>query len=88
MRVLKFGAIWCKECMVMKPMWAEIEKEIPELKTEYYDADMDSEKVKEYGVKDIPSFVFLDKDDEEFMRLEGIQNKEELIKIVRENLIR
>ena len=39
MKVLKFGAIWCKECLVMRPMWGEIEKEIPDLETEYHDAD-------------------------------------------------
>lgn len=86
MKVLKFGAVWCKECLVMKPMWAEIEAEIPELKTEYYDADENSEVLKDYDIKNIPTFVFLDKDGKEFLRLDGVQNKDELAKIVKENL--
>lgn len=86
MKVLKFGAIWCKECLVMKPMWTEIEAEIPELKTEYFDADEHPEVLKKYNVKDIPVFVFLDKDDNEILRLQGAQNKEELVEIVKENL--
>ncbi len=86
MRVLKFGAIWCMECLVMKPMWAEIELEIPELKAEYFDADENPEVLKKYNVKDIPVFVFLDKDEQEILRLEGVQNKEELVDIVKENL--
>jgi thiol-disulfide isomerase/thioredoxin len=86
MKVLKFGAIWCKECMIMKPMWAEIEQEIPELKTEYYDADFDLEKAREFSVRDIPTFIFLDNKDKEFLRLVGVQNKEELIRIVKENI--
>lgn len=86
MKVLKFGAIWCKECMVMRPMWEDIESKIPELKTEYFDADTDPEKLKEYNVTDIPVFIFLDKEGKEFMRLEGAQNQEELEKIVKENL--
>ncbi len=86
MKALKFGAIWCKECMVMRPMWEEIEKKFPELQTEYFDADEHPEKLEEYGVTDIPVFVFLDKDGKEFMRLEGAQNQEELEKIVQENL--
>lgn len=69
-------------------MWQEIESEIPELKTEYYDADENPEKLKEYNIQDIPVFIFLDKDDKEFLRLEGIQNKEELVKIVKENISR
>ena len=86
MKVLKFGAIWCKECLVMKPMWQEIEESTPELKTEYYDADENPEILEKYQVKDIPVFIFLDKNDKEFLRLQGVQNKEDLINSVEENL--
>ncbi|MFH1822853.1 MAG: thioredoxin family protein [Patescibacteria group bacterium] len=85
MRVLKFGAIWCKECIVMRPMWQEIEESTPELKTEYYDADNDSAILEKYQVKDVPEFIFLDKNDNEIIRLKGAQNKEDLIKLVKEN---
>jgi len=88
MKLLKIGAIWCKECLVMKPMWAEIEKEIPELQSEYYESDDHPDLLKKYKVKEIPSFIFLDKDGKEFLRLEGLQNKEELVKVVRENINR
>ncbi|MFH1522926.1 MAG: thioredoxin family protein [Patescibacteria group bacterium] len=86
MRIIKFGAVWCKECLVMRPIWEEIEKEILELKTEYYDADENAEILKKYNVKNIPTFIFLDKSDNEILRLEGMQNKEELIEKVKENL--
>lgn len=86
MKVLKFGAIWCAECLVMKPMWQEIESEIAGLETIYYDADENSDKLKEYGVTDIPVFIFLDRNGVEILRLEGVQNKDELIKVIKENL--
>jgi len=86
MKVLKFGAIWCKECLVMKPMWAEIEAATPELQTEYYDADENSEVLEKYGVEDIPVFIFLDKEGKEIMRLKGAQNKDFLMEKVREYL--
>ncbi len=86
MKVLKFGAIWCTECLVMKPMWQEIERLIPELKTEYYDADDNSEMLEKYKIKDIPVFIFLDKDDNEIMRLRGVQNKDDLIREVKKNI--
>jgi len=28
MKVLKFGAVWCPGCLVMRPRWAEIENGI------------------------------------------------------------
>lgn len=86
MKVLKFGAIWCTECLVMKPMWAAIEAEIPELETEYYDADEAKDIVNRYKVEDIPAFIFLDQNGKEFLRLKGIQNKDDLLKIVKDNL--
>ena len=70
----------------MKPVWEEVESRVPGLKTEYYDADENSETLKKYNVTDIPVFIFLDKDDNEILRLEGAQNKEELLELVKENL--
>lgn len=86
MKVLKFGAVWCPGCLVMRPRWQEIEKEHPWLKTEYYDFDKDKEMVGKYNIdKNLPTFVFLDKDDKEFLRLYGERSKEELVKIILEN---
>lgn len=70
----------------MRSMWEEIENEIPELITEYFDADMDAEKTAEHGVEKIPTFVFLDKSGKEILRLNGVQNKDDLIQKVKENL--
>lgn len=86
MKVLKFGAVWCKDCLVMKPMWAEIEAEIPELETQYFDADENIEELEKYKIENLPVFVFLDKSGQEFLRLQGLQNKEDLARTVKENL--
>ena len=86
MKVIKVGAIWCKECLVMKPMWKRIEESLPELVTEYYDADESPEILEKYQIKDVPVFIFLDKDGQEFDRLRGLQNEAELLKKVKENL--
>lgn len=70
----------------MRPMWAEIEREMPGLKTEYYDIDEHPDLIEKYGAKNIPIFIFLDKNSEEFLRLQGYQKKEGLEKIIKENL--
>ncbi|MFA5382444.1 MAG: thioredoxin family protein [Candidatus Micrarchaeia archaeon] len=86
MRVLKFGAVWCSGCLIMKPRWQELEKDNPWLKNEYYDYDKDKEIVNKYKVNDkLPTFVFLDKNNKEFLRLHGEISKEKLQKILEEN---
>ncbi|HNV97192.1 MAG: thioredoxin family protein [Patescibacteria group bacterium] len=86
MKVLKFGAVWCPGCLVMKPRWKEIEEENPWLETQYYDFDNDKEAVNLYNIdKVLPIFVFLDKDGKEFLRLNGEIKKDKLIEIINEN---
>jgi thiol-disulfide isomerase/thioredoxin len=86
MKVLKFGAVWCKECLVMRPMWEEIEKEIPNLQTEYFDADENPDLLKKYDLRILPSFVFLDKNNQIIITLKGIQNKEDLLRYINDNI--
>jgi thiol-disulfide isomerase/thioredoxin len=85
MKILKFGAIWCPECLVMKPRFQKIEKEYPWLEIEYFEIDepQNEEIVEQYKVENPPVFVFLDKEGKEFMRLSGeIDRKELMAKIL------
>ncbi len=77
MKVLKFGAVWCNGCLVMRPRWEEIEKENPWLVTEYYDFDEDKGR--------LPVFVFLDERGEEILRLSGEVEKEKLVETIEQN---
>ncbi len=86
MKVLKFGAVWCSGCLVMKPRWKKIEEENSWLKTEYYDYDTDKEMVEKYKInKTLPIFVFLDKENKEILRLNGEIDKNKLIEIINQN---
>jgi thiol-disulfide isomerase/thioredoxin len=84
MKVVKIGATWCSGCLVMRPRWAEIEKENPWLKTEYFDFDEDPEKIKKYDLDQnrLPTFIFLDKDGKELERLNGEIEKDKLIETI------
>lgn len=83
MKILKFGAVWCAGCLVMKPRFKEIEAENPWLETEYYDFDSDKKEVENYKIdENLPTFVFLDRQGKEIQRLIGEVEKEELIKII------
>ncbi len=87
MNVLKFGAVWCNGCLVMRPRWAEIEKENSWLKTEYFDFEKDKEMVQKYGISSgvLPVFIFLNKDGTEIVRLSGEIEKKELLKVITEH---
>lgn len=86
MKVLKFGAPWCSGCLVMKPRWEEIEKENSWLETKYYDFVENKDKFEEYNVNDIlPTFIFIDKNDNEIIRLSGEVDKNKLIEIINQN---
>jgi thiol-disulfide isomerase/thioredoxin len=83
MKVLKFGAVWCPGCLVMKPRWREIEAENPWLETRYLEYDDAKEMVNKWNVgRNLPVFIFLDKNNNEIARLVGEPSKVELLKII------
>ncbi len=84
MKVIKIGAIWCNGCLVMKPRWAELEKENPWLKTEFYDYDEHPEIVEKYQVNEnLPVAIVLDDNDKELKRFSGEVEKDELLKTLK-----
>ncbi len=86
MKILKFGAVWCSGCLVMRPRWREIEIENPWLVTEYYDYDNDKDVIQKYKIEGgkLPTFVFLDKEDNELIRLSGEPSKDKLLEVILE----
>ena len=81
MKILKFNAIWCSGCIVMKKIMKEIEEEYPNIEIESYDYDMDEDMVKKYNIGEIiPVLVFLDKNNNEIGRLIGEKRKNDIIK--------
>jgi thiol-disulfide isomerase/thioredoxin len=84
MKVLKFGAVWCSGCLVMRPRWEKIEDEKPWLETEYFDFDQDRQAVKKYQVERgrLPVFVFLDKNGQELERISGEPSQKKLEELV------
>lgn len=81
MKILKFSAIWCSGCIIMKKIMKEIEQEYPNIEIESYDYDMDEDMVEKYNIGEIiPVLVFLDENEIEIGRLIGEKTKKEIIK--------
>lgn len=86
MKVLKFGAVWCPGCLVMRPRWQEIEKELPWLETVYFDYDEDKEAVKKWNVTNVlPVFIFVDSHNQEIIRVTGEPSKKYLLELIEEH---
>ena len=81
MKILKFNAMWCSGCIVMKKIMKEIEELYPNINIESYDYDMDEEIVKKWNIGEIiPVLVFVDENNNEIGRLIGEKTKKEIIK--------
>jgi len=86
MKIVKFGAAWCAGCLVMKPIWAEVQAAAPWLTVEDYDFDESPAAAEQYRIDDkLPVFIFLDKNGREFLRLQGEINKDRLLEIINDN---
>jgi thiol-disulfide isomerase/thioredoxin len=88
MKIIKIGAIWCSGCLVMKPRWKKIEQQIPNLNTKYFDYDESRSEVEKYNldISRLPTFIFLDKEENELIRLTGEVSEKELSKVILENI--
>ena len=84
-KLLCFGATWCASCLVMEPRINEVAEQMPELEVIYYDYDLDIDAVRKWKVRDVlPTYVLIDKEGKELMRIVGEKSKEYLIKIIEE----
>ena len=81
MKILKFNAVWCSGCLVMKKTIKEIEDLYPNIEIESYDYDMDQEEVEKWNIGEIiPVLIFVDENNNEISRLIGEKTKKEIIK--------
>lgn len=81
MKILKFNAIWCSGCLVMKKTMKEIEELYPDIEIESYDYDIDTDEVEKWNIGEIiPVLVFVDENYKEISRLIGEKTKKEIIK--------
>ena len=83
---IELGSIKCVPCKMMQPIIAEIEKEYAgQVKVIFYDVWTSEGRPygQKYGVRAIPTQVFLDKDGKEFFRHTGFFSKEEIVKVLK-----
>ncbi len=82
---IELGSVKCIPCKMMQPVMKNIEKKYGgQIKVIFYDVWTQEQKpyAEKYGIKLIPTQVFLDKNGEEFHRHEGYYPEAEIDKIL------
>ncbi len=88
---IELGSVKCIPCKAMQPVMADIEKEYGrQVKVVFYDVWTKEGSVygEKYGIRVIPTQVFLDKEGKEIFRHEGFYPKDEIIKLLRKQGIK
>ena len=83
---IELGSVNCIPCRMMQPIMKEIEEEYSDqVKVVFHDVWTEQGRpyAIQYGIRVIPTQVFLDKDGKEYYRHEGFFPKEELVKILK-----
>ena len=83
---VELGSVGCIPCDKMQPIMKEIEEEYKgQVKVVFHDVKTAEGKpyIKEFGIRAIPTQVFLDKDGNEYFRHLGFFAKDELIKVLK-----
>ena len=83
---VELGSVNCIPCKMMQPIMKEIEEEYSnQVKVVFHDVWTEQGRpyAIQYGIRVIPTQVFLDKDSKEYFRHEGFFPKEELVKILK-----
>jgi len=83
---IELGSIKCIPCKMMQPIMKEIEGEYKgQVKVVFYDVWTSEGRpyAQKYGIRVIPTQVFLDKDGNEYFRHEGFFPKDKLVKVLK-----
>lgn len=55
--VVKFGAEWCSGCKAISPYLDKLQKDHPDVKFVEVDADVESDLVAEYNIRNLPTLI-------------------------------
>jgi thioredoxin 1 len=83
---VELGSVKCIPCKAMQPVMRSIEKKYAgRVKVLFYDVWKEEQKhyAEKYGIRLIPTQVFLDKNGKEFFRHEGFYPEAEIDKLLR-----
>jgi len=75
--LIDFSTQWCVPCKKMKPIIEDIQRENPNVKVLFIDADANKGLVNKYSINGVPVFIIFKNGEESFRKI-GLSTKEEL----------
>lgn len=85
LEVKRFSAVWCGPCRALAPVMEEVRRVFPNVIFETIDVDVDHEQSSKYGIRSVPTVVFV-KDGVEIDRFVGVQSKLAYTNAINENI--
>lgn len=78
-KILYFTATWCAPCKALKPIIQRLNEE-KKIVVEILDIDVrdNRNKAEQFGVRNVPTLVFLNKE-KEYARTVGIQTESQIL---------
>lgn len=85
---IELGSVKCVPCKMMQPIMDDVEKEYPSVKVVFHDVWTEAGRpyAEQYGIRGIPTQIFLDKNGKEYARHTGFFPKADLVKVLEEGL--
>ena len=82
MKIIRFTALWCADCIVMRPRWEAVFDRRKDIVIDDYDFDDHEVEAKNYNVTKVPQLIFVNDKSIEIERLVGMQDQERLEQII------
>jgi len=85
MKVIDVFGTWCGPCRAYKPTFEKVSKmdEFSDIEFQELDVDNNEEIAEEYGVRGVPTTIFLNSKGEVIDRLSGLQTEQALVDKIR-----
>jgi len=81
MKLICFTASWCKDCMLMKPIFEELNKVVG-VPLEFL--EFSNQYQFDYNLKEIPTMILF-RNGKEIVRKEGLSDLQGLVNLVKNN---
>jgi thioredoxin 1 len=90
-KILKFSSTWCAPCQAMQPIFDRVSKNemFKDIKFCSYDIDNDDEGVElveKYNIRNIPSIVIVDGNNNAMKKIIGLVQENELIHVIKDTI--